>query len=70
MMECRDKNDGIEDDGITMKNQVIWKLGKYERLFEEKRTNIKYKKEKYGLHYPWRGLKEKIRSKSSHKPRF
>ena len=47
MMEWRDQNDRIEDDGRMVKKQgngVIKELGKDERLFEEKRKTLKYKK--------------------------
>ena len=41
MMEWRNENDRIEDDGRMVKNR---EMGNDERLFEEKRTNLKYKK--------------------------
>ena len=39
-------------NGEKSRNQVIGKLGNDERLFEEKRTNLKYKKrnEIYTIH--------------------
>ena len=40
MMEWRDENDEMEDDGRMMK---IWKSGSDERIFKEKRKHLKYK---------------------------
>ena len=55
MIEWRDENNKMEDDGRMVKksgNWVIKKSGKDERLFEENRTNLKYKKENkfYTIH--------------------
>ena len=65
MMECK-----MMEEWWKMKNQVIMKLDKVERLFEENRTNIKYKKGNkfYTIHGG--DYKRKIISKSSHKLHF
>ena len=44
MIEWRDENDILEDDGRMVTNQVIKKFGNDEELFEEKITYLKHRK--------------------------